>query len=99
MGRLRPTTAQHDADCHRGAERTAEGLADPPESLRKARHEKIMQEQPLTVRGYVCSKGQAWWIDWIDPHRPGFARCAGRNGEAGIVNYVLQPSGSRKTTY
>ncbi|QQE81547.1 hypothetical protein [Alicyclobacillus sp. SO9] len=45
-------------------------LLEPPESLRKARMEKIMEEQSLTVRGYMCSRGHVWWVDWIEPMDP-----------------------------
>jgi len=45
-------------------------LVDPPESLRKARYEKIMKEQSIQVRGYVCRLGHTWWIDWTEPTVP-----------------------------
>jgi len=56
-------------------------LVDPPESLRKARREKIMQEQSLTVRGYVCPKGHAWWIDWVEPTPPRICPMCGTERE------------------
>ena len=45
-------------------------LVDPPESLRKARYEKIMDEESLMVRGYVCSRGHSFFVDWIEPMDP-----------------------------
>lgn len=45
-------------------------LLDPPESLRKARYERIMNETAMPVRGFVCPKGHAWWIDWSEPMDP-----------------------------
>lgn len=45
-------------------------LLEPPESLRKARHEKIMEEQSLMVHGFVCQRGHTFWIDSIEPMDP-----------------------------
>lgn len=45
-------------------------LVEPPESMRKARYERIMNEQSLTVTGYTCPQGHVWWIDWAEPMDP-----------------------------
>ena len=57
-------------------------LVDPPESLRKARYEKIMDEQSLMVRGYVCERGHTFWVDWVEPMDP--RRCPMCGTEHGI---------------
>ena len=45
-------------------------LLEPPESLRTARREAIMQEQALMVRGFVCSNGHSFFVDWVEPKEP-----------------------------
>lgn len=45
-------------------------LLEPPESLRRARHETIMQEQSLMVRGFICANGHTFFIDWVEPKDP-----------------------------
>ena len=45
-------------------------LLDPPESLRKAKHEKIMEEQSEMVRGFICERGHIFWVDWSEPMDP-----------------------------
>lgn len=46
-------------------------LEDPPESLRKARQEVIMQQSREHVTGYVCANGHAFWLEaaWPAPAR------------------------------
>ena len=57
-------------------------LVDPPESLRKARYERIMEEQSIMVRGYVCERGHSFFVDWIEPMDP--RRCPMCGSEHGI---------------
>lgn len=45
-------------------------LLEPPESLRMARREAIMQEQSLMVRGFVCTNGHSFFVDWVEPKDP-----------------------------
>ena len=45
-------------------------LVDAPESLRKARCEKIMNKELLTVHGFTCPHGHVWWADLAEPIEP-----------------------------
>jgi len=52
-------------------------LMEPPESLRKARYEKIMEEKSLMARGYICRHGHTFWIDWVEPKPPMYCPMCG----------------------
>lgn len=45
-------------------------LMNPPEPIRIAKHDKIMQEKSEALRGYVCRNGHPFWVEWVTPTAP-----------------------------
>lgn len=45
-------------------------LLDPPEALKKAKFERIMEQQEESVRGFVCPRGHTFWIELVQPTDP-----------------------------
>lgn len=45
-------------------------LSEPPESLRQAKHEKIMGQDKEMIRGFICRNGHPFWIEWVEPMSP-----------------------------
>lgn len=56
-------------------------LVEPPESLRTARREAIMEEQSLMVRGFVCANGHSFFVDWVEPKDPSACPICGSTRE------------------
>lgn len=45
-------------------------LENPPDGLKQARHEKIMQSDTEPGQGYICARGHAFWLEWDWPSPP-----------------------------
>jgi len=54
-----------------------ERLSEPPETLKRARYEKVMNQNSEVVRGYVCKHGHTFWVDWVTPTEPRFCPVCG----------------------
>ena len=64
-------------------------LEDPPQNLRKASYEQIMQQDKEKVNGYICAQGHTFWLEWVWPAPPLSCPCCGekniKSTWAGIV--------------
>lgn len=45
-------------------------MAEPPEPLRRARQEAIMQQDTEQISGFVCSNGHTFWLEAVWPAPP-----------------------------
>lgn len=52
-------------------------LVDPPETLKRARYEKVMEQQSEMLRGYICRNGHPFSVEWIHPSCARFCPACG----------------------
>lgn len=45
-------------------------LIEPPEGLRTARYENIMEQDTEMLRGFICRNGHPFWVEWVQPTNP-----------------------------
>ncbi len=43
---------------------------NPPEPLKKAMWERIMREERVWLKGFVCRNGHPFWIEAAEPMQP-----------------------------
>ncbi len=66
-------------------------LENPPPALRRASYEQIMKEGQERLSGFICSRGHAFWLEWVWPSPPESCPCCWR-GEVWRSPPMLTPS-------
>lgn len=56
-------------------------LMNPPELLKQAKYEKIMQTHKESLLGYICRNGHPFWIEWASATGPRFCPVCGSEKE------------------